>query len=248
MKKLVALSIISFLLLILSFGPMFDIIRENIIDMKLKSRYVINHAYTDEYGFKSIVDVNELIIGENKITIHEEETVLKGSHTLWDKDEGVPPGDIVKVHFYLNGKEISTPDEMWLSNRQRGSRYFSWIDIITVNDRFTGENQIKIIQRLTDDDQMDAREWKIITITSDGNVSEEKMTYTKRSENALGVKMINFTNTGLMSMGYQTDILQGFPNLIFPLIYPIFTSIVGVILLIISIKLYRKNRKRNWIL
>ena len=74
-----------------------------------------------------------------------------------------------------------------------GSRYFSWLDIVTVHDRKSDENQIKIVQRLTDDDEMgDAREWKIITISPDGSVTEEKMTYAERSKNALGVKLVNF--------------------------------------------------------
>ena len=223
---------------------MFGMIRETIIDMKLKNRYVINHAYTDEFGFKGIVDVDELVIGEHKITIKEEETGLKGSRTLWDREEGVPPGDIVKVHLYVNDKEISTADEIWLSNRERGSRYFSWLDIVTVHDRKSDENLVKIVQRLTDDDEMgDAREWKIITISPDGNITEEKMTYAERSKNALGVKLVNFTNTGLMAMGHHTDILKGYPSLFFPFIYPFFTSLAGIILLLIAIKLIYNKRK-----
>ncbi len=223
---------------------MFGMIRETIIDMKLKNRYVINHAYTDEFGFKGIVDVDELIIGEHKISIKEEETGLKGSRTLWDREEGVPPGDIVKVHLYVNDKEISTADEIWLSNRERGSRYFSWLDIVTVHDRKSDENLVKIVQRLTDDDEMgDAREWKIITISEDSSVSEEKMTYEERSKNPLGVKIVNFTNTGLIAMGHHTDILKGYPGLFFPFIYPFFTSLIGIILLLIAIKLSYNKRK-----
>ena len=244
MKKLLSLSIISLLLLVLSFGPMFGMIRETIIDMKLKNRYVINHAYTDEFGFKDIVDVDELIIGKHKITIKEGETGLKGSRTPWDIDEGVPPGDIVKIHLLLNNKEITTSDEIWLSNRERGSRYFSWLDIVTVHDRKSGENLIKIVQRLTDDDELgDAREWKIITISPDGSVTEEKMTYAERSKNALGVSLVNFTNTGLIAMGHRTDILKGYPSLFFPFIYPFLTSLVGIVLLLIAIQLIRNKRK-----
>jgi hypothetical protein len=243
-KKIVSVSIISFLLLVLSFGPMFGMIRETIIDMKLKNRYEINHAYTDYQGFKGIIEVDELIIGEQKITIAEEETELKGSRTPWDIDEGVPPGDIVKIHLLLNNKEISTPDEIWLSNRERGSRYFSWLDIVTVRDRQSGENLIKIVQRLTDDDELgDAREWKIITISPDGSVTEEKMTYAERSKNALGVNLINFTNTGLIAMGHHTDILKGYPSLFFPFIYPFFTSFISIVLLFIAINLLQKKWK-----
>lgn len=213
------------------------------IDMKVENRYIIKHAYTDEHGFMNIIDTDELMIGDQKITIEEEKTGLKAPLTHWDIEEGVPPGDIVKVHFHLNDKEISTPDEIWLSNRERGSRYFSWFDIVTVHDRYNEETDFKIVQRLTDDDtEMGAREWKIISIASDGSVQEELMSYADRNKNALGVKLINFTNTGLMSMGHYTDVLKGYPSLFFPFLYPFLTSIVGIGLLVISIKMYRKGR------
>ncbi|MEK4040091.1 hypothetical protein MHH49_21400 [Paenibacillus sp. FSL F4-0122] len=98
--------------------------------------------------------------------------------TPWDEEEKAPSGDIVKVQFLLNDQKISTPDEIWLSNRDRGSRYFSWIDILTVKDRKTGEEQVSIVQRLTDDSQpMETRKWKIITIAQNGDVDEEVLSY-----------------------------------------------------------------------
>ena len=78
---------------------------------------------------------------------------------------------------------------------------------------------------------------------SDGNITEEKMTYEERSKNPLGVKLVNFTNTGLMAMGHHTDILKGYPGLFFPFIYPFLTSLTGIILLLIAIKLSYNKRK-----
>lgn len=101
--------------------------------------------------------------------------------TPWDEEEKAPSGDIVKVQFLLNDQKISTPDEIWLSNRDRGSRYFSWIDILTVKDRKTGEEQVSIVQRLTDDSQpMETRKWKIITIAQNGEVDEEVLSYAQK--------------------------------------------------------------------
>ncbi|MGG3925125.1 hypothetical protein ABET51_03845 [Metabacillus fastidiosus] len=206
-------------------------------------RYEIHHAYTGKDGFEDIINTQELIIDNINMKIIEEETGLKAPLTSWDMDENVPPGDIVKIHLLLNDKEITNPDKIWLSNRERGSRYFSWLDILTVKDRMTGEKQIKIVQRLTDDDSMDYREWKIITIYESGDSEEEKLNYTKRGENKLGVKLINFSDTGLMYMGYYSDILQGYPSLIFPVIYPVLTSLAGMILLIITMRLYFKRKR-----
>ncbi|MNO54313.1 hypothetical protein D3C76_447800 [compost metagenome] len=156
--------------------------------------------------------------------------------TLWDKEENVPPGDIVKVQFLLNDQKISTPDEIWLSNRERGSRYFSWIDILTVKDRKTGEKEISIVQRLTDDSQpMEKRKWKIITISQDGTIEEKVMSSAQRSNNHLGVKLIEFSGTSLMGMGFYSDITKSYPSIFFPLIYPLLTGVVGIFLLIIVV-------------
>ena len=177
------------------------------------------------------------------IKIKEEKTDKKAPLTPWDIDENVPPGDIIKIHLLLNDKEISKPHEIWLSNRHRGSRYFSWLDIVTINDRVTGKKQISIVQRLTDDDHlMENRKWKIISISKDSVIKETHLAYSERSNNKLGVKLINFSGTSLMSMGYYSDITKGYPSIVFPFIYPIITGIFGVILLIVSLILYIKNR------
>ena len=44
-------------------------------------------------------------------------------------------------------------------------------------------------------------------------------------------------------MGHRTDILKGYPSLFFPLIYPFFTSLAGIVLLLIAIQLVRNKRR-----
>ncbi|WP_153122410.1 hypothetical protein [Peribacillus tepidiphilus] len=59
MKKIITLSILSFLLLVLSITPMFKMIREYWMETKITSRYEIHHAYQRD-GFENIIDVQEL--------------------------------------------------------------------------------------------------------------------------------------------------------------------------------------------
>jgi hypothetical protein len=230
MKKMMYLSIVSFFLVAISFNPLFNYIREYIISDQINQRYEINHA---EQGYNTI-NVQELTVDDKNIKIQEENTGRHAESTLWDEEENVPPGDIVKIQFLLNDQKISTPDEIWLSNRERGSRYFSWIDILTVKDRKTGEKEISIVQRLTDDSQpMDQRKWKIITISHDGMIDEKVLSYAHRSDNRLGVKLIEFSGTSLMGMGFYSDITKSYPSVVFPLIYPLLTGVAGIFLLII---------------
>ncbi|GAA0415968.1 hypothetical protein GCM10008934_03710 [Virgibacillus salarius] len=244
MNKTSVLISFSLILLIVSIIPLFYILREYWIEHQINERYEIHHAYQDSQVFGDMEAVPELTINDKNIKIIEEKTSKKAPLTSWDQDENVSPGDIVKIHLLLNDEEISKPDEIWLSNRNRGGRYFSWFDIVIVTDKLTGKKQINIVQRLTDNNQpMKSREWKIITITQDNDVSEELLKYSERNDNKLGVKLINFSGTSLMSMGYYSDITKGYPNHFFPFIYPISTSIIGIFLLIISLNiiLYKKR-------
>ncbi|MEK3942841.1 hypothetical protein [Paenibacillus sp. FSL H3-0310] len=234
MKKFIVISGVSLFLLAISFNPLFNYIREYIISDQINQRYEIKHA-EKEYN---PINVQEITVDDKNIKIREEKTGRKAELTPWDVEEKVPPGDIVKVQFFLNDQQISTPDEIWLSNRDRGSRYFSWIDILTVKDRKTGEKQISIVQRLTDDSQpMETRKWKIITIAQDGEVDEEVLSYAQRSNNHLGVRLIEFSGTSLMGMGYYSDVTKAYPSIFFPLLFPFLTGIAGLLLLIFLIVL-----------
>lgn len=246
MGRIIILFISSCLLLGISFSPMFSIIREFWIDKKVTVRYEINQAY-QEYGSDSHLDVQELIIDNKNIKIREEQTGRKAPLPYWEETENMEPEDIVKIHFLINDKEISKPDEIWLSKEDKGSRYFSWLDIFNVHDLKTGEKQIKIIQRLTGmtsiTEPMEGMKWKIITIRGDGKVSEKILDYSHRSDDPLAVQLINFATISPMNIGYYSDITQGYVTYFFPLFYPIFTTLCGLILLIIALILLYKRRK-----
>ncbi|QOR67842.1 hypothetical protein IM538_06835 [Cytobacillus suaedae] len=235
--------LVGLLLIIASAKPLFDMIREVILEENIRDRYEIHHAYVKD-GWPSIIDAPEIMIGSHHIELIERDTGKKAPLTPWDKNEKVPPGDIITVHFVLNGEEISTPSEIWLSNRDRGSRYFSWIDILKVKDLQTGENRIAIVQRVSDDDvSMDQREWRIFYINEvDGHWTEKLLRFQDRNEDLLGVKLINLSGTNRMSMGYYSDILHHYPTYFFPFLYPIGSGLLGIILVLtILLKSYLKK-------
>ncbi|MCZ2258258.1 hypothetical protein [Sporosarcina sp. G11-34] len=191
-------------LFVLSAIPLFQMVREVVTDWNLNIRYKVEQTYAEQ-GFPTTINVQEIEVKGHLIEIVEEQTGKKGSLTLWDREEGVEAGDIVRIHILVDGKEVTQADEIWLSNRDRGSRYYSWLDILTVNDK------VAIVQRLTDDDEaMNDRRWKIIWIDKQGDITDEKTSYQKRNENPLAVRLINVAGTSLMSMGYYSDILKGY--------------------------------------
>ncbi|MCM3734466.1 hypothetical protein M3215_01085 [Bacillus cytotoxicus] len=242
MKKARFYFIFAFILLALSCIPMFHILRELWIVTKIENTYEIHEDYIDKDGFESSLDVQELNVHGINLKIEEEKTNKLAPRTFFDVEDNVPSGEIVNIHLFINNKEVSTPDEIWLSNRQKGGEYFSWLDVLTVKNKRTGEQQVYFLQRLTNDnDPMEKRKWKIICINQDGTSLEERFTYEERSNHNLGVELINFSYTGLMSMGHYSDIMKGYPSIFFPLLYPILTCLLGVILLIMAIRINKRK-------
>jgi hypothetical protein len=205
------------------------------MEAKVGTRYLIDHTYARD-GFPDILDEDSVEWKGNRIEIIKEDTGKDAPQTYWDRLEGVAGGDIVTVQIMLNGKAIGDPTEMWLSNRERGSRYFSWLDVLSVYDDNEGSQSAAIVQRLTDDDtHMDDRQWRIIHIAEDGSWREEHMSYRDREAHHLGVKLVRVSGTSLMAMGYYSDTLHYYPTLFFPLLYPWITTALGVMMLLVAI-------------
>ncbi|MDA1478003.1 hypothetical protein [Bacillus changyiensis] len=231
------LYILGLILFLISVIPLLQITREIVTGWLIEHQYTIHHVYTEEDGFPTHIDVQEITVNDRHIKIVEEQTGKKANLTPFDIDEGVEAGDIVKIHLYVSGKEVTKADEIWLSNRDIGGRYFSWLDILKVN------KQIAIIQRLTDDDvELNYSKWKIIWVDEKGDILEEKISYQKRAKHPLAVRLITFSGTSLIPIGYHSDVLTGYPSIFFPLIYPIVTGTAGFILWISAI-IYRKKHR-----
>ncbi|MGE7693923.1 hypothetical protein ACQKNC_07360 [Lysinibacillus sp. NPDC094177] len=228
---------IGLFLLVISSIPLFYMAREVYIEWKIDSKYSIKQVY-EEQGLPTTIDHQDIEVNGRHIEIKEEPTGKKASLTFWDEEAGVEAGDIVKLHLFVDNKEVTTADEIWLSNRNQSSRYFSWLDILTVNEK------IAIVQRLTDDDtNMDDRTWKIIWIDEKGKVKEDTISYQSRKENPLAVRLIGYSGTDLMMMGYYSDILTVYPTFLFPLMFPFGSVIMGILLCIIALFQWRKQYK-----
>ncbi|MFJ7737657.1 hypothetical protein ACIQ2D_15185 [Lysinibacillus sp. NPDC097287] len=229
--------IFGLILFMISVIPLLLMVREVVTSWTIDLRYTIEQAYTEQ-GFPTTINVQEIDINGRLIEIVEEPTGKKASLTSWDSDEGVEAGDIVKIHLLVDGQDVTQADEIWLSNREKGGSYFSWLDILTVNDK------IAIVQRLTDDDAaMDDRRWKIIWIDEKGKITEDEISYQERGDNPLAVQLIKVSGTSLVAMGYYSDILMGYPSIFFPVLYPVGTGLVGIALCSMAFRRRKKHLK-----
>jgi hypothetical protein len=115
------------------------------------------------------------------------------------------------------------------------NRYHGYFGVLTAEEN--GIEKFVVIQRIsgtafTPDKSLS---WRILSVDSGGQVEEDRFTFDELGEVPQRVNMINLTSTSPSAVGYQSDILLGWPSLIFPLAYPYGTALVGLILVIIGL-------------
>lgn len=225
-------------LLLLSSWPIFLMLRETYMNQKILARYETDHVDTSQ-GFSASLDTQHISFKGIDIDLVEIPTGKTAPLTVHDEYENVEPGEIVQLQWYVNGQPVSSADEIWLSNRGKGARYYSWLDVLQVKDRRTKTEKLALVQRLTDDDApMDSRAWKIIWVEMDGSITEEQLTYADRSSNPLGVHIVSHAGTTLMGMGYYSDLMHVYPSLFYPILYPGMTVLLGLLFLLLGVFLH----------
>ncbi|MEH7515639.1 hypothetical protein V7146_23230 [Gottfriedia acidiceleris] len=246
MPKLKFLTITSCLLFLLSIVPIFNMFREVSIGNEMTKRYELDSLFpSDENGQL----INPTIhYGKNTIAFKEEKmgkTVKLSDNEIVDHE--IKKKELVKMHIIVNQKEISKPNiinaDTYFQQNVDAVRYKNWIGVVTVKDHKTKTEQIKIVQRLSDDDATNRqKKWKIITVSKDGKINEEIFEYKHRGHSPLGVEVVSFSGTALSGMGYHSNIMQGFPSIMFPFIYPFGTLLYSIIVLCVILFMRRKNK------
>jgi hypothetical protein len=239
--------VIGIVLITISVYPLFLMIRESVLETSISSRY----------EFKQLINIrNEVQVGKpvqpshylaapikwegNVIEVVTKDRGVEAPKTLFDKE----PKHIMTITIIVNGQEAFSSTEAWLPpSITKDSNYLSWLNIVNIHDKKNDMNQLAIVQRLTGnwtqgenlEKHKQAQKWRVIYVGKDKEVSEENVSYLKRGEHLLGVKLIQLSSQSNSFIGHKSDISFLLPNILFPLVYPTGTCLAGVILLVVGI-------------
>lgn len=111
------------------------------------------------------------------------------------------------------------------------NRYHGYFGLLIVEEK--GNENLILVQRLLGNQEADLV-WRTLTIKNNGQVLENQFSYEHRSDVPQRVDYINLSNTSPFSLGYKSNILQGWPSLFFPLLYPFVTASLGLLLIVIG--------------
>lgn len=126
------------------------------------------------------------------------------------------------------------------------NRYHGYFGLLTTKQN--GREQLILVQRVSDIEDFNVHNlaWRVLTITTDGHVKEERFRYTERADDPLRVKFIQLSSASPISIGYRSNILHVWPSLWFPVLYPWATGGLGFLLVVIGgIVLQKKPKCSN---
>ncbi len=126
------------------------------------------------------------------------------------------------------------------------NRYHGYFGVNLVKNH--GSSELILIQRTSGIDFSTEEDlaWHLWTITEDGQIIEDSFVYHERGDVPKRVNYIKQSSASPISLGYKSNILQVWPSLFFPLLYPFVSSLLGILLIGGGALLFMKRRMGNF--
>ncbi|MBT2581196.1 hypothetical protein [Planococcus sp. ISL-109] len=240
--------IIGLLLIVISLPSITPMLMEYAYRIEMNMRYDITELNAHYAGAPDDTHFNGNIIRASHIATGE--PYLDG----WD--DLVHPADI---RITVGGETVETlenyPVQLFQSEIavEGLDRYTHYLTYWTVEDRLTGDDffAINIWQNGYDTKQhgdgevmegyvdLEDLEYKLITIQQDGTVDEELFSFENKSK--LQTQLITEQYSG--PINYHLPPGYYYPSLLYPLIYPWLTTLVGLVLVIFNLPYGLRKKK-----
>jgi hypothetical protein len=204
--------IIGLSLLGISAPPLFLMAREVAIGSVVTKRYPVERIVSSEKGMESGAlraevggHVVELV--DNRPVVPEEPFKINDARE---------PGS---VSIRVDGRVVSTPVKAIVRlHRQDANRYWGYVYLMRVVDR-EGPERLVVAQNLGQG------EYRTVSVFADGNIIEDKFTYGARCSPPIRAELIR--SVVPHPSGYCSDVMQVWPSLFYPILYPWFSGLAG---------------------
>lgn len=107
--------------------------------------------------------------------------------------------------------------------------------IVTVQDRQAAQNSVVVIQYLGGDGTLPFAKrkmhWRSLWVTADGQVRKDEFNYDDRCTPPIRSRLANFATP--TSLGCKSDLMHGWPSLLYPILYPWISGALGAILIVV---------------
>jgi hypothetical protein len=198
--------------------PIFLQTREALIARAAYTRYEVTPQH------------NSATLNGHEVTIGDE---------LMASPSSVAERYIGPVEILIDGEDYSTssPVEIRAALHDAG-RYHNWVRLIRLRDRKEGTIILSVVQRLKD--SKETMRFRILVVDEKGSVTEDVFGMADRAQPVYRVILARFVSP--YPIGFHSEVLQVWPSVIYPIVYPWLVGLVGFGLLIFGLR-YRTPKQ-----
>jgi len=218
LKRSNSLFWIGLLLLSISAYPLFLMARE----------MQTNSAINKRYRFHGVYDSQSAMIGNHRISLSDT--------TPETSDQSARARGEVQID--IDGKNYAAAHNVEIRPAfHDANRYWGFLVLVKVEEKKTGQSFLTLAQNVGVDSQVcrlpsggynfDYQRFRLISIDPQGVIHDETFFRKDRSDPVLRARLASFVAPS--PMGYYSDILCGWPSLLFPIIFPWLSGLVGAL-------------------
>ena len=233
--------LLGLILLVPSLYTVFLMAREVWLGNAVYSRYSVTSCFEDQPGQPVVSRIPLSYVW------HGQKVVLSD-----DFEKGSFPTDARRagrVKITINGKDYTSP---WLveirPNDHDANRYWMHVMPVKFDDIKAHTERLVVLQSFPDYDlheynafHPDTLTCRALFIDSEGKVTEEVFPFSERTSPLYRTLLAGKVSP--TQLGFYSDALNLWPSVFYPLLYPLVSGVVGLILTIIGLVKYRRASK-----
>jgi hypothetical protein len=224
------------------------------ISTKMVMELIHNQKMSQEY---KITNVSEGF-PPTESTFNFKDHIVEIKETIKDEESYIDPWSnkiaIADLSLKVDGTEIDTLKNYPIRIEAEGlNRYYGEIAYLTLEDKKNDKTQFIILLKKTRELEKEMPngdivgsvppeklKYKLYTLDEKGTLKNKSFSFSERD--ALQTELLNAGMVVPYSIGYYTDVWEGYHTIFFPLIFPFGTLVVGFILILVYLPI-RKVKK-----
>lgn len=222
--------IIGLSLFVMSAPPLFLMAREVAVGAVVTMRYAIEGIVSSEKGMeggalRAEIGGHVVELVDNRPVAPDEPFKINDA-----REQGT-------VSIRVDGRAVSTPVKAIVRlHRRDANRYWGYVYLMRLVDR-EGAERLVVAQNLGQG------EYRTVSVFADGNIIEDTFSYGARCSPPVRAELIR--SVVPHPNGYRSDVMQVWPSLFYPILYPWFSGLVGFVSLGYAGALWRRRRARE---
>ena len=212
---------IGIILVVVSSYPLLLMAREVIVGYRVSQRYAVEAIRGQ--GQLSAAGSLSAELGGHRVELRDDQ--LPYAREPFKTDEGQRSIGLVRV--LVDGRAVSSPVTAVIRRADMdANRYWGYVYLQRLND-LRGPERLVVAQSLG------LARYRTISVFADGTVIEDAFEYSARCSPPVRALLIR--SVVPHPSGYCSDVLQVWPSIWYPILYPLLSGALGIVLLLIDV-------------